>query len=257
MIKLWDFSAKAEGEIWSLSGRLTPILGDLTALLSQKNVAPLSIIVAYLLLKKETPQKSILCPIQSFVYGLQMFMPKPYFNHAVWFFLWWFPCSFCTISSYCKCDSMSVTSDPSDKDDTDVMKLSMDEKICQQETFWKSWLPSARQKCLSWAILVLVIALLFGTVCACIAFALEISSLKSEIASLQRASSSLQSLSQQLNGSFDEKFQHLNSLIDLSLKKYQDINTQQLNASFILFNQAHDVRRLSYSTPHPRSSLDR
>ena len=93
---------------------------------------------------------------------------------------------------------------------------------------------------------VLVIALLLGTVCACIAFALDITNLKSELALSQMVSSSQQlntsetnaeNLTQQIAyqlGQLNGKIQYLDSLIDSSLQQFNltlDNKTRQLNAS--------------------------
>ena len=88
---------------------------------------------------------------------------------------------------------------------------------------------------------VLVIALLLGTVCACVVLALEISTLKSEMFSFQKETQQSQNASeisqqimitfqqlsfaenQQLNMSLNEKIQHLNASTQLLLERSEFI----------------------------------
>ena len=91
---------------------------------------------------------------------------------------------------------------------------------------------------------VTMFALLLGTAGACVAFALQVTTLKSEIASLQMASSSftctLEEVVHQLNTSIDMLYQQLsqqNALIDSSYQQLRleysvlDNRTQELNLS--------------------------
>ena len=90
-------------------------------------------------------------------------------------------------------------------------------------------------------LIVLVIALLLGTVCAFIAIAVEISNLKSELASSQMATASnAENLTQQIalvSFQLNEKIQYLNASIDLTLHQFSqdhftaDNTIQQLNVS--------------------------
>ena len=87
---------------------------------------------------------------------------------------------------------------------------------------------------------VIVFALLLGTAGVCVAFAVQITTLKSEIASLQMASSSQNSftdtLEHQLNTSIDMLYQQLsqqNTSIDSA---YQQLN-EQLNTSIDMLYQ--------------------
>ena len=75
---------------------------------------------------------------------------------------------------------------------------------------------------------VIVFALLLGIAGACVAFALQITTLKSEIALLKMVSStSLEEVAQQLNTSVDTLYQQQNASLD---SVYQQLNQQQ-NAS--------------------------
>ena len=77
---------------------------------------------------------------------------------------------------------------------------------------------------------VIVFALLLGTAGACVAFAVQITTLKSEIASLKMASSTSLEVGHQLNTSVDMLYQQQNASLD---SVYQQLNMlyQQQNAS--------------------------
>ena len=82
---------------------------------------------------------------------------------------------------------------------------------------------------------VIVFALLLGTAGACVAFALQITTLKSEIASLKMAS-----LEHQLNTSIDMLYQQLsqpNASIDSAYQQLNDKVSQQLNTSIDMLYQ--------------------
>ena len=129
---------------------------------------------------------------------------------------------------------MSRANAPGDEVDTAVYEevdeptaeeFSMDENICYGDGDIKSdstefkgeqFLHRIHTAKVFLVLIVLVIALLLGTVCACIAFAVEISNLKSELASSQMATASnAENLTQQIalvsnqSGSLDEKIQYL------------------------------------------------
>ena len=65
-------------------------------------------------------------------------------------------------------------------------------------------------------VFVIVFALLLGTAGACVAFALQVTTLKSEIASLQMASSSQIRFTHELNSSTSMLFQQLSQETDSS-----------------------------------------
>ena len=82
-------------------------------------------------------------------------------------------------------------------------------------------------------VFVIVFALLLGTAGACVAFALQITTLKSEIASLKMASSTSLEVRHQLNTSIDMLYQQLSQQ-----NASTDSTRQQLNTSIdILYQQ--------------------
>ena len=132
--------------------------------------------------------------------------------------------------------AMSRASVPSGNDEavyaevheTPAEKFSMNENACYEgiksysskSTGLKKENSLAHDQACKGAFIVLMIALLLllGTISACIAFAVEISKLKSEMSSLQMESASQQSL---------------NAFLETELENL----TQQLNASVMLFNK--------------------
>ena len=121
-------------------------------------------------------------------------------------------------------------------------KFAMDENICYEGVSSNNTSSKASVQANSsikkvfLMLFVLVIALLLGTVCACIAFALEISILKSELAPRQ----------------MDSAYQQLET-------KLENL-TQELNASVILFNQQQGqdqkIELLNSSTQEHFTQLD-
>ena len=166
---------------------------------------------------------------------------------------------------------MSHASAPSSNDEaiyaevleTSAKKFSMDENVCYEGikpcstklTGYKKENSLAQYQACKRVLFVLMIALLLllGTICTCIAFAVEISKLKSEMSFLRMESASQQSLNalenelenltQQLNASVISLNQHslqMESASQQSLNALEtalEILTQQLNASVISLNQ--------------------
>ena len=141
--------------------------------------------------------------------------------------------------------------------ETPAEKFSMDENACYEDIkscsakstdFKKENSLAHDQPCKGvFVVLMVALLLLLGTISACIAFAVEISKLKSETFSLKMESASQQSLNaletelenltQQLNSSVMSFNKQLNSSV-MSFNK-------QLNASVMFFNQqqsqSHDI----------------
>ena len=95
---------------------------------------------------------------------------------------------------------------------------------------------------------VIVFALLLGTAGACVAFALQITTLKSEIASLKMAS-----LEHQLNTSIDMLDQQLsqqNASIDSAYQRLNDKVSQQLNTSIDMFYQILSQQNVSIDSAY-------
>ena len=166
---------------------------------------------------------------------------------------------------------MSCASAPSSNDEavyaevheTPAKKFSMDENVCYEGikpcstklTGYKKENSLAQYQACKRVFFVLMIALLLllGTICTCIAFAVEISELKSEMSSLQMESASQQSLdaleteleilTQQLNASVVSLNQHSLQMESASQQSLNALETelenltQQLNASVMSFNQ--------------------
>ena len=160
---------------------------------------------------------------------------------------------------------MSHTSAQSDiANETAAKSLSMDENIDYGGSYIgcnKSLVKVSHSRMLLLVLFVLLIALLFGTVCVCVAFALEISNLKSEIASLQTASSSssLQSLNASMSyATFEEKIQHLDTSVASCKQDFSALNdmVQQLNSTtqFLLNAQYTLNQRLNVSYLQLRQS---
>ena len=109
---------------------------------------------------------------------------------------------------------------------------------------------------------VIVFALLLGTAGACVAFALQITTLKSEIASLKMASStSLEEVGHQLNTSINMLFRQLsqqNASIDSSYQKLNGEVSQQLNTSIdTLYQQlSQQNQQLRQEFNSPKSCKD-
>ena len=134
---------------------------------------------------------------------------------------------------------MSRANAPSGNDDavyaevheTPVEKFSMDENACYEgiklcyaksTDFKKENSLAQGQPCKGvFVVLMIALLLLLGTISACIAFAVEISKLKSEMSSLQMESASQQSLN-----ALETELENL---------------TQQLNASVMFNNKSHNI----------------
>ena len=138
----------------------------------------------------------------------------------------------------------------------------MDENICYEgvkplstdlkySTDLKTGTDSSSCRKVNVALFLLVLALLLGTVCACIAFAVEISKMKSETASLVSKNdleSKIQNLSQQMSmcySALDEKIQDLNASSSMAYQLFSQL-TQQVNMTTQL---VHTLRGQHSSYP--------
>ena len=83
---------------------------------------------------------------------------------------------------------------------------------------------------------VIVFALLLGTAGACVAFALQITMLTSEIETLKMESSSLEEVGHQLNTSLYQQLNQQNASIDSAYQQLNEKN-QQLNSSIDMLHQ--------------------